>query len=145
MPSMSAEMAARLIQPHLPNEAIQVGIPAQRAAFVAQAAFVRTGIDITVTQVYAGVGWLREHPVAGALPLITEPGPLGGYSYASDPARVQRGLTPLLRDLHTRMYRRNRGVIVPYADLVLAPINPQAAADLRQDFADALAAVGRHV
>lgn len=142
---VSAEVAATLIRPDLPDEQLQLGVSAARARIVAALTRARTSVRLTVEQVYAGVGWLRANPVAGALPLVTLPGSDGGYVYAKDPVRVQRGLRPRLLDIYTRMARTNRGIIVPYADLVLAPVDQVEADALKADFRGALAAVGRHV
>ena len=143
---MSAEMAATLIHPDVPDEALRMGVSAARARAVASLTRARTSIRLTVEQVYGGIGWLRANPAPGALPLVTEPGRDGGYVFARDPVRVQRGLRPRLLDIYTRLFRTNRGVIVPYADLVLEPLGRQAEADaLKADFRGALAAVGRHV
>src|SRR5262245_44702374 len=145
MPRMSAELAATLIRPHLPDEAVRLGISASRAARVAAETRARTSVRLSVEQVYAGVGWLRENPEPGALPLVTLPGADGGYVYAKDPARVQRGLRPRMLDISTRMFRTNRGIIIPSADVVLEPVNPTEATALKADFRGALAAVGRHI
>jgi hypothetical protein len=145
MPRMSAEMAATLVGPDLPSEAVQLGISAQRARQVAALVRARTSVRITVDQVYGGVGWMRANPRAGALPLVTEPGRAGGYVFALDPVRVQRGLRPRLLDIYTRLQRTERGIIVPYADLALAPVDQAEADALKADFRGALLAVGRHV
>jgi len=142
---VSPELAATLIRPHLPDEAVRLGVSAARADAVRAAARARTSVPLSREQVYAGVGWLRANPAQGQLPLLTEPGAAGGYVFGLDPQRVQRGLRPKLLDLYTRMFRINRGIIVPYADLVLQPIDPVEADALRDDFRTGLAAVGRHV
>jgi hypothetical protein len=145
MARVSAEVAATLIRPDLPDEALQQGISPARAALVAARTRARTSVHLTADQVYRGVGWLRANPAPGSLPLVTEPGRTGGYVYAADPVRVQRGLRPHMLGIYTRLQRVERGIIVPYADLALAPVDQVEADALKADFRGALMAVGRHV
>jgi len=141
MAFVSAEVAGKLIRTHIPDDATTNGISPQRAAFVAQVVFTRTGVDISVPQVYAGIGWLRDNP-QGASPLLTLYGTQPGYLYSADPEKVRRGLLPRLRYEQTHMRRTNSGIIIPFADLSVAPLDPAKADDMKRVYADALTMIG---
>jgi len=143
MPRMSSEVIGRLIGPSVPDEVVQNGATPARAAFVAQATFTRTGIEVTVPQVYEGIGWLRDNASRREPPWLTLPGIGGGYFRSLNPAVIQAALTPRLRYSYTHLRRTRTGVILPYADLVMAPNDPEGATDLITSYNDVVAAVGR--
>jgi hypothetical protein len=135
---VSDELAGRLLRRFLPNRVAQRGVNLAQGRVLIRAILTATGIELSLDQVYRGVGWLMDNP-DGSPPLVMVPG--DGYGYSHETADYNAAVGRRQRYTTTYLRRMQSGLVIPQATQVVMPNDPVEADAMLTRMNDALVAV----